>query len=211
MFISLLFANPRLFFAEALLVVFSICCHEFMHAWTALKFGDPTAADAGHLTLNPLKQMGLESLALLCFLGIAWGQVPVNPSRMRGRYAPVAVAMAGPLTNLVLSFLFVILFVFCLGRNIGHEFAWSMLSYAATLNLVLAVLNALPVPGLDGWNIVRLYRPQLLTNSSEFVRGSFFVIVMLLFVFFRHFWRIANFLILAEAQLLWKLIGRTLQ
>jgi Zn-dependent protease len=61
MFIKLLFSDPRLFLSLALVVIFSICVHEFMHAYIALKNGDPTAADAGHLTVNPFKQMGWRS------------------------------------------------------------------------------------------------------------------------------------------------------
>ena len=72
LFITNLWRDPYFFFGAAFLVVFSICCHEFMHAWVAMKEGDCTAADAGHLTLNPLKQMGWFSLLLFAFLGIAW-------------------------------------------------------------------------------------------------------------------------------------------
>ena len=84
-FITALWQDPYWFFCASFLVVFSICCHEFMHAWVALKEGDPTAADEGHLTLNPIKQMGIYSLILLALFGIAWGQVPVNPANFRSR------------------------------------------------------------------------------------------------------------------------------
>ena len=83
LFINHLFTDPQYFFAIALLVMFSISFHEFSHAWMALREGDPTAADAGHLTLNPLKQMGIISLVMFAIIGIAWGQVPVNPRNFR--------------------------------------------------------------------------------------------------------------------------------
>ena len=109
LFITYLWRDPRLFFTVGIIVVFSICVHEFMHAFAALKAGDDTAAERGHLTLNPFKQMGLFSLLLFCLFGLAWGRVPVDPAKMRGRFAPALVAFAGPFANMMLSLFFVIL------------------------------------------------------------------------------------------------------
>ena len=64
MFIRYMWLDPRLFFSAVLIVVFSVCCHEFMHAFVALRMGDDTAARRGHLTLNPFKQMGWLSLLM---------------------------------------------------------------------------------------------------------------------------------------------------
>ena len=111
MFIQTMFRDPQMFFSQLLIVVFSICCHEYLHALTAYKLGDPTAAMRGHLTLNPLKQMGFISLLMLFFIGIAWGQVPVDTRNLRGKHAPALVAAAGPVTNLMLSLLFSLLFI----------------------------------------------------------------------------------------------------
>ena len=109
MFIKLLFQDPRTFSAILLIVVLSVCVHEFMHAYIALKNGDPTAADHGHLTLNPFKQMGLWSLITFCLIGIAWGQVPVNRANLRSRKARLAVDFAGVAANLILSAIFLVL------------------------------------------------------------------------------------------------------
>ena len=57
MFINLLFENPAMYFAIVLLIMFSICFHEYAHAWMANKLGDPTAKKAGRMTLNPLKHI----------------------------------------------------------------------------------------------------------------------------------------------------------
>ena len=78
--------------------------------------GDSTAADQGHLTLNPLKQMGMFSLIMLLVAGITWGQVPVNPNMMRRRYSHALVAAAGPLTNIALFF------IFCVLAFVAHNF-----------------------------------------------------------------------------------------
>ncbi|MCX6995813.1 MAG: site-2 protease family protein, partial [Kiritimatiellaeota bacterium] len=76
-FIVQAWEQPFFFFAWVGIVTFSICVHEFAHAWMALRCGDDTAARAGHLSLNPFRQMGPSSLIALLVVGIAWGAVPV--------------------------------------------------------------------------------------------------------------------------------------
>ena len=192
LFITYLWRDPRLFFTVAVIVVLSISIHEFMHAYTALRCGDDTAAKSGHLTLNPFKQMGPFSLLLFCLFGLAWGSVPVDPGKMRSRYAPALVAFAGPAANIVLSLFFVILTYVCFKKNLGGEFAVNMLFYASTLNVVLFFLNMLPVPGFDGFAILSTLFPRFLRDSSEAVRGTVFLLIMLLFVFFERLFRLAT-------------------
>lgn len=183
MFIQTLFSDPRLFFSKLLIVVFSISLHEYIHTLTACKLGDPTAAERGHLTLNPFKQMGIISLIMLCFLGLAWGQVPVNPANLRGKHSTAIVAASGPLTNMVLAVIFCLLAVTGALFEVPR-FAGNMLIYGAIINMVLALFNLLPVPGLDGWNILRTYWKKDLSNSSEFIKGTFFILIMLVFTCF---------------------------
>ena len=192
LFITYLWKDPRLFFTVAVIVILSICLHEFMHAYTALRYGDDTAEKNGHLTLNPFKQMGIFSLVLFCFFGLAWGRVPVNPALMRGKHAPAIVAFAGPLSNIVLSQIFVLLTYICFKNKIGDEFAINMLFYGASINIVLFILNMLPVPGFDGYGILCNLFPRYLINSSEAVRGTVFVLIMLLFVFFNQLFKLAH-------------------
>ena len=183
MFIRYLWSDPRFFVTAIFLVVFSICCHEFMHALTALKFGDDTAARHGHLTLNPLKQMGWLSILMLLFLGIAWGQVPVNPANFRSRGERVLTCLAGPLTNLALWLIFSVLSFACLKLNGTDNFAGNMLAYGAIMNFALFVLNLLPVPGLDGFNVLCEYFPGIFRRDSEVIKGAFFILIALLFAF----------------------------
>ncbi len=155
MFIQYLTQDPSFYFSTILLVMFSICLHELAHAWTALRCGDSTAADAGHMTLNPLVQMGPVSMVILAVIGIAWGAVPIDPRALtRGRRA--LVAAAGPATNLGL----------CLGFGLaaglalrwgGTEFTFRILFWASMLNGVLFLFNMLPVPPLDGWTVLGLF------------------------------------------------------
>ena len=208
MFIELLFSSPRFFAAIALVVIFSICAHEYMHAFAALKNGDPTAADAGHLTFNPLKQMGVFSLIMLAILGIAWGQVPVNPARMRRRFDPVLVAAAGPLTNLLLAIFFTFVTYLCVKTGAGDNFSAAVLFYAARLNLVLMIFNLLPLPGLDGFAILAAIRPQLFRNGgTEVVRGAFFMLITLAFIFIDRLFTVAENISAFGLLLLQKIFG----
>ncbi len=187
LFINHLFTDPSYFFAMALLVMFSISFHEFCHAWVALREGDPTAADAGHLTLNPLKQMGLVSLFMFAIVGIAWGQVPVNPHNFRRRYSDVLVSFAGPAANLILVAVFAMLTaaLVAFGNESEQlEFSANMLWRGSVINVVLFIFNLLPVPGFDGWNVFSGLFPRFRQlNTSEFVKGAVFVVLMLAFFF----------------------------
>lgn len=181
MFIMRLFQAPEVYAPLAVILIFSICAHELMHAWVALKQGDDTAARAGHLTLNPLKQMGWFSLIMFAIIGVAWGQVPVDPAKMRQRWSALLVAASGPLTNLALFVVFV-----WLGSLSDQQMAASILLYGGAMNLVLCILNLLPIPGLDGGVIAGYLLPQLRFSNSEFVKGAYLVLVVLMFGFISH-------------------------
>ena len=206
MFIQMLFNDPRQFFARLLIVVFSICVHEYCHALVAYKAGDPTAAERGHLTLNPLKQMGIISLMMLCFLGIAWGQIPVDPVNLRGKHSRALVAFSGPAANLVLSVIFSVLAVAGAVYGIGR-FAGNMLFFGAIINMVLALFNLLPIPGLDGWNILRNYWRKDLRAAGELIKGIFLILVMLVFTCFEYIYQAAGFIVMNFCHLLLTLGG----
>lgn len=177
----------RFYAALSLGVIFSICLHEFCHAYAALKQGDPTAADRGHLTLNPLKQMGIFSLIMFAMVGIAWGQVPVDPARMRHRWSHAWVAAAGPLANLGLFCIFaaVTALMFQVGGN-EHPFAVRVFLHIAMMNIILFLLNMLPVPGLDGWTVLGHFFPKIHRTDSEWINGASLVLLVLIFTGFRY-------------------------
>ena len=194
LFITWLWRDPYFFFAAAFMVIFSICCHEFMHAWVAMKEGDCTAADAGHLTLNPLKQMGWFSLILFALLGIAWGQVPVDPANYRRRSSGLRISLAGPLTNLALAVIMLVLCAVLLDRGVEDYRALRMIFYGSVLNQVLFMLNMIPVPGFDGFTVVRHFFPQFLNFKSEAATIVSVVLILILFSSMGYLFAFADFL-----------------
>ena len=180
MFINRLFSDPANSSMYLLVIVFSICMHEYMHAQVALWQGDSTAADQGHLTLNPLKQMGVISIIMLLVIGFAFGSVPVDPSRMKHKYSNALVSFAGPFANLVLFFVFIVLASFANIHN--SEAAFKMFFIGAELNFVLFCFNMVPIPPLDGYGIFSSFFPNFKSSNSELVNGAtIFIFIALMF------------------------------
>lgn len=130
---------------------------------------------------------------MLCLIGIAWGQVPVNRANLSSRRARVAVALAGVGANLLLSIFFTILTVVILKYFPQEKFAQGVFLFGAVINLVLFAINLFPVPGFDGWNLLNeFWRPKV---TSEWVNGAFFVIIILLFFSIDYIQLAATFLV----------------
>ena len=198
----------RFYGALSLGVIFSICVHEFSHAYAALKQGDPTAADRGHLTLNPLKQMGWWSLIMFAMVGIAWGRVPVDPSRMRRKWSRAWVAAAGPLANLGLFLIFAVLGAAAIGSGRSDlPFAVEVFLRVSAMNMVLFILNLLPAPGLDGWTVLAYFFPRLNRTDSEWINGSSLVMLILIFAGIRYLCFAGDFLTVLTVRGLLLLTG----
>lgn len=169
LFIENLFSsNPadRFFFlATVLVVVVSIVLHELGHGWAAIKLGDDTPLRQGRMTANPLVHMGPFSLLALALVGLAWGQMPVDSSRLRGKRAETLVALAGPAVNLVLGLLCLTALAVWLrfgGPAPGPGLADNgqrLLQIGGMVNLALLVFNLLPIPPLDGSRVASDFFP----------------------------------------------------
>ena len=159
MFLTTLVTNPIFFLRYIAIIIISITIHELAHGFAAISQGDDTPKRTGHITFNPVVHMGVESLIFLCIAGISWGQMPVNPYKFRnGRISDIWVSAAGPLSNLALGFLSILLLlIFYNSGLLSREFLY----LAARVNLTLFLLNILPIPPLDGFSIFSNIFPEL--------------------------------------------------
>ena len=151
--------DPITFFGYLFGFVIGTTIHEFMHAYSAFRLGDDTAARQGRITLNPAAHfdpvgffMGV--LLALGLFGLAWGRpVPVNPNALKfGRRGMAIVAVAGPLSNLALAGVLTPLWRFT-GGILPADIRTAIL-YMIFINLLLFAFNLIPIPPLDGFNIL---------------------------------------------------------
>ena len=146
----------------------SLTVHEFSHGWAANKLGDPTAKQAGRLTLNPLAHLDVLGTISMMLLRFGWAKpVPVNPMYFSNRKRDMAiVAAAGPASNLVLAFISMLLLyaTMFLQYGIFGGYLQTFFVIMVSLNVGLAVFNMLPISPLDGSKI--LY--SVLPNSTYF-------------------------------------------
>ena len=177
MFITTLFANPTFFFRYIAIIIISITLHELAHGFAAISQGDDTPEKMGHITLNPVVHMGVESIIFLCMAGISWGQMPVNPYKFRnGRFSDIIVSAAGPLSNLALGFVFIaLLLIFYNSELMSKDFLY----LGARINLTLFLFNMLPIPPLDGFSIFSNIFPDLKALQNNPI-GNFALIIIFL-------------------------------
>ena len=157
--IEIIFA---LLVAWLIAIVFSITAHEYAHALTAYKMGDPTAKMAGRMSLNPAKHLDPTGAICLVLFGFGWAKgVPINPNLFRNyRKGQVLVSLSGILTNLVLGIVFTFLHAvtMLLDNNIYiWFFVQSLLESLAMINYALAVFNILPIYPLDGFSFLEAF------------------------------------------------------
>ena len=192
--------NPRIwvFAFVALGWVISLCLHEFAHAAAAWKAGDRTVEAKGYLTLNPLRYMNSQMSIVLPILivligGIALpgGAVMVDRRFVRDRRSRSLIAAAGPLTNLVcgvacglpLATGLVKFDVPSLEATGGHSGAFAAaLAFLTLLEIIAFILNALPIPGFDGFAVIAPYLPEETVQSlmpiARFAWFGLFIILL---------------------------------
>jgi Zn-dependent protease len=148
-----------------LIIAFTV--HEFAHAWMADHFGDPTAREAGRLTLNPLVHLDFFGSLLLIVAGFGWARpTPINPELLKqhSRFGVLWVSVAGPLSNLVMAAVSALPIRLGLVKvTLSGSFLPTLgefLYVFATLNIVLAIFNLIPLPPLDGEKIVTAFLPE---------------------------------------------------
>ncbi|MFC5703679.1 site-2 protease family protein [Cohnella faecalis] len=178
------------FIVLAMLVAFTV--HEFAHAWTAYKFGDSTAYEAGRVTLNPMAHIDWIGLIFLVVAGFGWAKpVPVRRSRFkRPRLMSILVTAAGPFSNLLLAFIVLFVFYALVAAGVMNDSSdaalatlWTFLKYWLQINFVLFIFNLIPLPPLDGYRIVEEFAPlRIRLQLQRFEQWSFFIFLLLVFV-----------------------------
>jgi len=175
-------------------LLFSLTIHETAHAVTADWYGDPTARRLGRISLNPLVHMDPVGTVLLPLLGIlaggfvfGWAKpVPVNPANLKNhRRDFLVIAAAGPASNIVLAMGASALLGAIpggLGASEGLPGTLATFGFAMLqLNLLLAVFNMLPIPPLDGGNVLAGLLPEALADGYDrLVRPYGFLILIVL-------------------------------
>jgi Zn-dependent protease len=192
--------NETLLQASALIVplILAIVFHEVAHGWTARLLGDPTAAKLGRLSLNPLRHVDLMGTIIvpgaLKLMGgpvFGWAKpVPVVKQRLRNpRFGMMAVAIAGPGSNLVLAAIGAVLLGIMFSGVSGMQEQSELARFAAlnlmnfiTINVFLALFNLLPIPPFDGSHIVHGLLPQAAAAHYERLAPLGFPLMLLLIV-----------------------------
>ncbi len=167
------------------MIAFTI--HEFSHAFVATRLGDPTPAQDGRLTLNPLKHLDLFGSLMLVLVGFGWAKpVSIRPDLLlrRNKAGVMLVSFAGPFSNFLLAALAALIMTFSTGIS-----SWIMLflNQFIWINLSLMVFNLVPLRPLDGEKVLGYFIPQSVRSIWQRIQENGPQILMLCFLILPYF------------------------
>ncbi len=177
---------------QVVTLVFSAIIHEYMHGWMADRLGDPTAKNAGRLSMNPLVHIDpfgsllLPGIMILSGTGFVFGwakPVPFNPYNLSDKkYGGAKVAIAGPLGNLITALFFGLILRFV---PMANEMMATFMMIIVQINLILMVFNLVPIPPMDGSKVIMPFLPyNLQVKYAELEKyGMFLVLLFVMFGF----------------------------
>ncbi|MBR4304957.1 MAG: site-2 protease family protein [Clostridia bacterium] len=171
-------------------VLIVITLHELSHGFAAYLLGDNTAKDRGRLTFNPIAHIDIFGFLCMLVAGIGWAKpVPVSPYNFKLKNKKVGMAitaLAGPLANLILAFVF--LFIRTLLIIYGYDKAIlmglaSFLEITAVMSIGLMAFNLIPIPPLDGSKILLPFMPpkviEFFYKNERYISIGFLIVLML--------------------------------
>jgi Zn-dependent protease len=189
------------FLFTIIILIMSVVIHEVSHGSMAYLLGDPTAKNAGRLTLNPLAHldlMGSLVVPLMAYftagLMFGWAKpVPYNPYNLRNqKYGDALVAVAGPASNLLVALVFGLLLRFHFFVSVPNLI--SAFQMIVVINLVLALFNLIPVPPLDGSKILFSFLPYRYEEFKESLeRYSIFLLLFVIFFLWKFLFPLISF------------------
>lgn len=168
-------------------ILIALVIHEFMHAYVGYVLGDTTARDEGRISLNPIRHIDLLSTVILpavawVFLGflvLAAKPVPINTSRVKyGEFGAALIALAGPVSNLVLAIAASLL----LHGVDSSSILGQVITIFMQLNVALFVFNLIPIPPLDGSRVLYAFAPEPVQEFMDRIEPFGFVIILVLIV-----------------------------
>ena len=173
-------------------LIFAITMHEAAHGFVAKLRGDNTAQALGRVSLNPVVHIDfigtilipaillLSSIATGFFVVFGWAKpVPINPNNFKNTRVDTAlVALAGPMANLIMALIWAIIVKF----SSQYPYVGGMASYGIVVNIVLMVLNLLPIPPLDGSKVVSAFLSQNMANKYNNIQRYGFLILLVLII-----------------------------
>jgi Zn-dependent protease len=184
MFLSLFQQNPAFAVAVLMGFVVGIVLHEAAHAYSAYLLGDDTAYRAGRVTLNPASHLDVLGSLMLLIAGFGWGKpTPVVPSKLRGGVlGPVAVAFAGPASNLLIVAVCALLYALPAFQD---GYLRIIVLALAFVNALLFVFNLIPIPPLDGAKVIFPFLPRSMSGFVAFMNqhGPTILLVLVLLTF----------------------------
>lgn len=203
----------------AMPVIFAITLHEAAHAYAAKYFGDLTAFSQGRMSLNPIRHidpfgtllipLALALLASPFIFGYA-KPVPVDFSRLRNpKKQMVWVALAGPMANLVMAFLWMLFYVLMESASISEPFFIEVAKAGVKINLILFAFNLFPLPPLDGGRIMISILPNRFAFPfSRIEPYGFFIVLGLMMLNLLVYWMVP---VMTLASLLLKVLMSPIQ
>ena len=176
------FFETLVYVAPAILI--SISLHEFAHGYVSCKLGDMTPKMDGRLTLNPFRHLDVWGTLCLLIFHVGWARpIRVNTRNYKNpKRDMILVAAAGPIMNFLLAFAFLFLhgILFDMDRGFLTEYLYVFSYYAAVLNVGLGIFNLIPIPPLDGANILSELCPKVNRFYFQIRRYGIFVMALLL-------------------------------